>query len=1005
MANTYVDYTATAGQTDFAFSFPYLEDEHVEVLIDNVKTTAFSFVTTPSTKVVLNSGATAGQIVRVRRNSDPTVNLVDFVNGSVLTESELDRAYQHNRYLNEEAFEGNTSSLQVLEGTTNFNANFNKIVNLAPPTASLDAANKDYVDDKLALSGTSLSGFNKSTHTGDGTNDQFTLSFTPQTGTASAFRVAIDGVLQTPDDAYTVDSSTSQITFTSAPPVNAEIVVVATGTAQDVNSIGVTATGSTTARSLANRFADVINVKDYGATGDGVTDDTAFLIAATSDVTDGKTLYFPQGTYLISNSGFSDFTSVYGNIVCAFNDVDNISVRGENATIKLVNHDIATYGGLRAFDFQNCNGVNFSGFHFDMTFTGYKDSASFYPFCGAVTAGNASDAAGQNPEDLTENVFVSDCTFKIYHPLGCYGITSNPYSGDSNNGFKIFSVYISGPTSAFNEEEIPNNVTIRDCIIKKGHNAYGFWVWGLSNTVFDNLTAEDFVNKSTSVPAETITSGFSGIPFIRCHQIGTSGVKVTNCYFRAKPSSERTTSGFEGSSAFINYTNSSTYDGSDSARGEYVTSDNVVIMGLGDSANSCFDTGIEISSYGYHVISNNVFDGTDGESVNINPSNPSNLLQSCKAIDITPISRGGNGVLVASIENNLFGRWLKADNITVYNGSDTSNYARRLKCLKVLNNTSYSQAAYFLRIESPGISNTYTGLRHLDVVGNYIDGENSYYDSSSTSSHGLLLQGNQTGDIQNIKNNFFKNKYYGIRDLTSNVTVNTLNNSFDTVTDHYIDAGASSVLTENLGTNEQGSLTAEVVGMSGGSISAKEYSSGDALSLYAQSATNQYLIASKRLNIYAQNAAQVVLDDGVFRPSIDGDVQLGSATLKWGQIYSTSGTINTSDEREKIEIAELSEAELNVARELKGLIRKFKFNKAKNLKGDDARIHVGVIAQDVKNAFDKHGLDGFKYGVLCYDQWDEIKDIDKDGNETVIAAGDAYGVRYSELFAFIIAAL
>src|SRR6266540_2502463 len=34
----------------------------------------------------------------------------------------------------------------------------------------------------------------------------------------------------------------------------------------------VTATGSTTARSLAARAADVVNVKDYGAVGDGVAD-------------------------------------------------------------------------------------------------------------------------------------------------------------------------------------------------------------------------------------------------------------------------------------------------------------------------------------------------------------------------------------------------------------------------------------------------------------------------------------------------------------------------------------------------------------------------------------------------------------------------------------------------------------------------------------------------------------------------------------------------------------
>ena len=295
MANTYVDYTATAGQTDFNFSFPYLENDHVEVLIDGVASTAFTIALSP-TRVVLNTAATGGEVVRVRRSSDPTEDLVDFVNGSILTESDLDRAYLHNRYLNEEAYEGNTSSLQTAAGGTNFDANFNKIINLAPPTNSLDAANKNYVDDKLALSGTSLSGFNKSTHTGDNATTTFTLSFTPQTGTAAAFRVAIDGVLQTPDDAYTVNTSTNQITFTSAPPTNAEIVVIATGTAQDVNSIGVTATGSTTARTLANRFADVVNVLDYGAVADNATDIATALEAYKTDVGSNQSTLLFSGT-------------------------------------------------------------------------------------------------------------------------------------------------------------------------------------------------------------------------------------------------------------------------------------------------------------------------------------------------------------------------------------------------------------------------------------------------------------------------------------------------------------------------------------------------------------------------------------------------------------------------------------------------------------------------------------------------------------------------------------
>ena len=131
MANTYVDYTATASQTDFAFSFPYLEDEHVTVTINGVATTAFTIVTSPSTKIVLDTGATAGQSVRVQRVSAPDENLVDFVNGSVLTESELDRAYLHNRYLAEESAEQNDISLRVKTGATgSFDALNKKIVNV-----------------------------------------------------------------------------------------------------------------------------------------------------------------------------------------------------------------------------------------------------------------------------------------------------------------------------------------------------------------------------------------------------------------------------------------------------------------------------------------------------------------------------------------------------------------------------------------------------------------------------------------------------------------------------------------------------------------------------------------------------------------------------------------------------------------------------------------------------------------------------------------------------------
>ena len=76
-------------------------------------------------------------------------------------------------------------------------------------------------------------------------------------------------------------------------------------------------------------------------------------------------------------------------------------------------------------------------------------------------------------------------------------------------------------------------------------------------------------------------------------------------------------------------------------------------------------------------------------------------------------------------------------------------------------------------------------------------------------------------------------------------------------------------------------------------------------------------------------------------------------------------------------------------------------------KGDAARIHVGVIAQEVADAFRAEGLDPMRYAIICYDEW-----LDSDAvteGDTVVTparkAGNRYGVRYEELLAFIVSAM
>lgn len=55
-------------------------------------------------------------------------------------------------------------------------------------------------------------------------------------------------------------------------------------------------------RTVESRLRDTVSVKDFGATGNGVTNDTAAIQLAATAVGYGGVLYFPKGTYFVSST-------------------------------------------------------------------------------------------------------------------------------------------------------------------------------------------------------------------------------------------------------------------------------------------------------------------------------------------------------------------------------------------------------------------------------------------------------------------------------------------------------------------------------------------------------------------------------------------------------------------------------------------------------------------------------------------------------------------------------
>jgi hypothetical protein len=159
----------------------------------------------------------------------------------------------------------------------------------------------------------------------------------------------------------------------------------------------------------------------------------------------------------------------------------------------------------------------------------------------------------------------------------------------------------------------------------------------------------------------------------------------------------------------------------------------------------------------------------------------------------------------------------------------------------------------------------------------------------------------------------------------------------------------------------------------------------------------------------------------------DNAIDLGESSARFDDIYATNGTIQTSDRNEKQDIEELSDAEQRVAVVAKGLMRKFRWIDSVAEKGDNARTHFGIIAQDLQDAFTAEGLDAGDYAMFTSTTWWE-KEISVDAveadEENGIEAKDAYtymdtkeeategytektrlGVRYNQLLAFIISAI
>lgn len=111
---------------------------------------------------------------------------------------------------------------------------------------------------------------------------------------------------------------------------------------------------------------------------------------------------------------------------------------------------------------------------------------------------------------------------------------------------------------------------------------------------------------------------------------------------------------------------------------------------------------------------------------------------------------------------------------------------------------------------------------------------------------------------------------------------------------------------------------------------------------------------------------------GTVRPGADNTQSLGEASYRWSTVFAGTGTINTSDEREKVWRGAMTEPEMRAAKRLLGELGMFQFTDSVEEKGEDARLHFGVRAQRAFAILEDEGLEWWRYAWCCHDEWDEI---------------------------------
>ena len=139
MAYSYVRYTGNGSTTNYVFPFSYINASHIKVRLNGVLNTNFSFLN--ASTIQFTTAPASGVVIEIRRETPKDSPIVNFTDGSILLERDLDLLATFDTYVAQET-EDDLEDAMRKNSVGVWDATNSRIGNVADPVNAQDAATK-----------------------------------------------------------------------------------------------------------------------------------------------------------------------------------------------------------------------------------------------------------------------------------------------------------------------------------------------------------------------------------------------------------------------------------------------------------------------------------------------------------------------------------------------------------------------------------------------------------------------------------------------------------------------------------------------------------------------------------------------------------------------------------------------------------------------------------------------------------------------------------------------